>query len=176
MSWRNLGRPFRVAWRAADTTAALKAAYQAERDLALRPRLHGLWLLRAGWRLEAVAEVVGVQYRTVQRWVAWYRAGGLEVVRAHRMGGTGQLPFLSPADQKRVADEVATGRFRTGAEVRDWIAGEFGVTYTVAGIYSLLKRLRCAPKVPRPVHAEADLARQAAFKKGGSARRLRRLG
>lgn len=176
MSWRNLGRPFRVAWGTADTAAALKAGYEAERDRALRTRLHGLWLLRAGWRLEAVAEVVGVQYRTVQRWVAWYRAGGLETVRAHRMGGTGQASFLSPADRTRVADEVATGRFRTGAEIRDWIAGELGVTYTVAGVYSLLKRLRCAPKVPRPVHAAADPARQAAFQKGGSAERLPRPG
>ena len=175
MSWRNLGRPFRVAWGAADTAAALKVGYEGEQDPALRTRLHGLWLLRAGWQLEAVAEVVGVQYRTVQRWVAWYRAGGVEAVRAHRMGGTGQVPFLSPAAQARVADEVATGRFRTGAEIRDWIAGEFGVTYTVAGIYSLLKRLRCAPKVPRPLHAEADLARQAAFTKGDSAKRSQRL-
>jgi transposase len=115
-----------------------------------------------------VAEVLGVHYRSVQRWVAWYRAGGLAAVRARRMGGTGQAPFLSAEARAQVADEVATGRFRTAGEIRDWIAARYGVTYTVGGIYSLLKRLRCGPKVPRPVHARADRAAQAAWKRGGS--------
>ncbi|MBI4505733.1 MAG: helix-turn-helix domain-containing protein, partial [Chloroflexi bacterium] len=87
--------------------------------------MHGLWLLRDGWRLGEVSEVVGVHYRTVQRWVAWYGAGGLAAVQAHQMGGTGQAPFLTSAQEADVAAEVATGRFRTGEEVRAWIAERF---------------------------------------------------
>ena len=45
------GRRFLVTWCEGDTAEALKAAYQGERDLELRTRLHGLWLLRCGWRL-----------------------------------------------------------------------------------------------------------------------------
>ena len=123
-----------------------------------------MWLLRGGWTLSRVAEALGVHYRSVQRWAAWYRAGGLDAVRAHRMGGTGQEPFLSPAAEAAVAAEAATGRFRTGAEIRAWIEAEYGATYTVAGVYSLLKRLRCRPKVPRPLHTKADLGRQDARK------------
>jgi transposase len=83
------GRPFKVAWREEDTPEAFKAAYQRERDSEVRTRLHGLWLLRCGWRLGVVATVVGTHYRTVQRWVAWYREGGLLEVRRHKMGGPG---------------------------------------------------------------------------------------
>lgn len=115
-----------------------------------------------------------MHYRTVQRWVAWYRAGGMPMVRAHRMGGTGQAPFLTPAQEAEVAAAVETGRFRTGEEIRAWIAGQFGVAYTLGGIYSLLERLGCTPKVPRPVHAKADRAAQEAFQKGGSRKRSRR--
>ena len=165
------GRLFAVEWRVEDAEGALKAAYQAERDPAIRTRLHGLWLLRGGWTLGAVAKALGVHYRSVQRWAAWYRAGGLAAVRAHRMGGRGQEPFLSPAAQAEVAAEVETGRFRTGAEIGAWIHERYGATYTVAGVYSLLKRLRCAPKVPRPLHAKADIERQDARKKGGSSER-----
>lgn len=68
-----LGRPFVVDWPPTDTPAALKAAYQSERDPVIRPRLHRLWLLRTGRRLGEVAAVVGADYRSVQRWVAWYR-------------------------------------------------------------------------------------------------------
>jgi transposase len=92
------------------------------------------------------------------------------------MGGKGQVPFLTGEAQERVAEEVATGRFRTGGEIRDWIAEQYGVTYKMGGIYSLLHRLRCSPKVPRPLHAKADEEQQASWKKGGSTKPLRKLG
>ncbi len=69
------GRPFEVAWQESDTLETLKRAYQKERDPEVRTRLHGLWLLRCGWHLDKVAEALGIHYRSVQRWVAWYRQG-----------------------------------------------------------------------------------------------------
>jgi transposase len=163
-----------IEWRAEDTAEALKAVYLGARDRWVRMRLQALWLLRRGWRLEQVAEAVGAEYRSVQRWVAWYRRGGLAEVQAHAMGGVGQPARLTAELQEAIATEVATGRFRTAAEIRDWIAEEYQVDYTVAGVYGLLDRLRGAPKVPRPVHAQADRAAQTAWKKGGSGRRSRR--
>jgi len=170
------GRPFQVAWQAEDTAAALKSAYQREGEGALRQRLHGLWLLRRGWRLGAVANALGVHYRTVPRWVDWYRDGGVAAVRAHRMGGHGQPAYLSAEAQAAVADVVATGRFRTAAEVGDWIAATDGVRYRPGGLAGLLARLPCAPKVPRPLHEKADLAEQDRFKKGGSPSPWQQLG
>ncbi|HVE68193.1 MAG TPA: winged helix-turn-helix domain-containing protein, partial [Solirubrobacteraceae bacterium] len=46
-----------------------------------------------------------------------------------------------------------------------WVAERWGVHYTEGGMYALLQRLRCAPKVPRPVHEKADTAAQARWKK-----------
>ena len=169
------GRPFEVAWREEDMTEALKAVYRRDRDVELRTRLHGLWLLRTGRRLSLVAATVGVHYRTVQTWVAWYREGGLPNVLSHKMGGKGQEPYLSDEAQEQVAEEVATGRFRTAGEIRDWIAERYGVVYKVGGIYSLMHRLRCAPKVPGPIHAKTDQKQQASWKKGGSTKPLRKL-
>jgi transposase len=164
------GRLFEVVWREEDTPEALKAVYQKERNPQVRTRLHGLWLLRCGWRLGMVAEAVGAHYRSVQRWVAWYREGGLPQVRRHQMGGQGPHPFLSAQAEIQVSEIVATGQFRTAWEIRDWIAQQYGASYTLGGVYSLLKRLQCAPKVPHPVHAKADLELQAAWKKGVSSR------
>jgi transposase len=160
------GRPFVVSWRDEDSEAGLKAAYLRERDGVIRSRLHALWLMRAGCSLAEVTTALGVNYRSVQRWVAWYRRGGLALIRARRSGGKGQPAFLSVAAQAQVAQEVATGRFRTGAEMRDWIAQTFGVEYTVGGIYTLLKRLRGGQKVPRPIHPRTDLDQQETWKKG----------
>jgi transposase len=155
-----------VTWRENDTEAALKAAYLGEREGVVRARLHALWLLRVGRSLGVVTAALGVNYRSVQRWVAWYRRGGLTLLRTRRSGGVGQPPFLAPEAQAQVAAAVATGRFRTGAEIRDWIKQTYGVAYTVGGIYTLLKRLRGRQKVPRPLHPLTDQAQQEAWKKG----------
>lgn len=164
------GRPFVVNWREDDTEETLKAAYLGEHEGVIRSRLHALWLLRAGHSLGAVTTTLGVDYRSIQRWVAWYRRGGLSLVRSRRSGGKGQPAFLGADAQAGVAREVATGRFQTGAEIRDWIAQTYGVEYTVGGIYTLLKRLRGCQKVPRPIHPRTNRAQQEAWKKGGSGR------
>lgn len=159
------GRPFQIAWEAADTAERLHARYRAEKDAGKRLRLHGLWLLRQGRTLSAVAAAVGVHYRTVQQWVAWYRRGGVAAVTAPRAGGRGQPARLSPEQQAALAEQVATGRFRTAAEIRDWIAVEYGVTYR-SGVYDVLERLRCRPKVPRPLHVKTNQDEQERWKKG----------
>lgn len=166
------GRPFRVDWREGDSPERLRVAYQRERDIEVRTRLHGLWLLRSGRRLSTVAEIVGVHYRTVQTWVDWYRAGGVAEVVSHRLGGKGREPLLAYEAHEELAQEVATGRFRTAREIRDWIKERYGVSYTESGAYQLVRRLRCSPKVPRPIHTKADAEQQASWKKGGSKKPL----
>jgi transposase len=169
------GRRLRVAWETADTTEALRRAYRTEADAAVRMRVQGLWLLRSGRRVGEVAQALGVHYRTVQRWVRWYEAGGLAAVRAHRQGGAGPQPRLTAAQQEQVAAAVATGRFRTTAAVGEWIRTTFGVAYRPGGLATLLARLGCGPKVPRPLHANTDLDAQQGWKKGGLRRPSPRL-
>lgn len=156
----------RLVWEDQDTEAALREHYRQEADGEVRTRLHGLWLLRQGKPMTEIAATVGVHYRTVQRWVGWYRQGGLAEVCTRRGGGYGQPSYLTPEQEAAVKAEAATGAFHTAAEVRQWLDDRFGVSYTPKGIYSVLKRLKCHPKVPRPVHAKADLAAQEAWKKG----------
>jgi len=123
-------------------------------------------LRRGERRVGEVAAVIGVDYRSVQRWVGWYRRGGLAAIRAHRLGGPGQPPRLTPEQQEHLAQEVATGRFRNAIAIRAWVAETYGVTYSEGGMYSLLARLRCAPKVPRPLHENANPEEQEAWKRG----------
>jgi transposase len=132
----------------------------------VRARLHGLWLWRTGRLLDVVAEVVGAHYRSMQRWIAWYHQDGLTAVRARRMGGVGQHAFLTADAQAEIGDVVANGRFRTAGEVRDWIAARYRVSYTVGGVCSLLARLRCGPKVPRPINPKTSPEQQEAWKGG----------
>ena len=159
------GRPLQVNWHPEDTPEALKAAYLAEQDGRLRTRLHGLWLVRSGWQLNKAADVVGVHSRTVVEWMIWYRRGGVREVLSHKQAGRGSPCPLSAAQQRRLVEEVATGRFRTAGEIRDWIQSEYAVSYKPGSVYGLLKRLGCSRKAPRARHEKADTARQRSWKK-----------
>ncbi len=64
-------------------------------------------------------------------------------------------------------EEVGSGRFRTAGEIPDWIESEYGVRFKGNSIYSLLQRLGCSPKVPRPRREKADVEAQDSWKKGG---------
>src|SRR5215218_10441702 len=168
------GRKLTIAWAVEDDAARLYARYRRERRADVRPRLHALWLVRRGHTTREAAEVLGVDERTVQRWLGWYRAGGLAPIEGHHAGSQGAPWFLTAEQKAELADEVATGRFRTAAEIRRWVEERWGVRYTEGGMYALLARLGCRPKVPRPVHEKADAAAQARWKKGGSRRPSRR--
>jgi transposase len=161
------GRPLRIDWQAGDEAAALGAAYRRERDAEVRPRLQALWLVRQGRSLQDTAAVVGVHYRTLQTWLAWYRAGGLAAVRAHHQAGRGRAAWLSAEQQGQLVAQAARGGFFTAKDVQQWVADTFGVQYRLKGIYRLLARLGCQPKVPRPYNPRSTAAEQTAWKKGG---------
>lgn len=160
------GRPLRIAWQ--HTAAAVEAAYRRERDGIVRSRLQALWLVRQGHSLRDVAATVGVHYRTLQDWLRWYRQGGLAVVGQHRRAGKGRAGWLTAAQQAALAAEAATGQFFTAVDAVRWVETQFGVRYQRSGMYSLLERLGCHPKVPRPFNPRSTAAEQTAWKKGGS--------
>ena len=162
------GKRVEIAWEVEDTPEALRQRYRNEEEGEVRTRLQALWLLRTGWNLEQVAEVTGVHYRTVQRWVGWYRQGGTAEVCVHHEGGHGQPSWLTAEQEAAVAEEAAKGTFTTAADVRRWVAEQFGVTYRLKGIYGLLRRVRCHPKVPQPIHIKANPEAQEAWKKGAA--------
>ena len=161
-----IGRPLRIDWHADDTPAALKEAYLAEEVVSVRTRLHALWLIRSGWQIKAAAAAVGVAYRSAQRWVGWYRDGGLAEVVSRRMGGVGQPRFLSEAQEGLLVEAVGSGRFRTAGEIVDWVESAYGVRFKGNSIYSVLDRLGCSPKVPRGRHEQADVSAQKRWKRG----------
>jgi transposase len=164
-----------IAWQ--DDEATVRQRYQQERDPELRPRWHALWLARRGLSLRAAAGVLGVDERSVRRRVAWHRVGGLaEVGRRRRGDRRGQPAWLTAEQQAQLGAEASQGAFRTALEAAQGAAATFGVRSTASGMRSLLHRLHCRPKVPRPIAEQANPGAQAVWKKGGSPPRSWRPG
>jgi transposase len=160
------GRKLVVGWR--ETAEELGGRYRAERDGRLVRRWQALWLLRQGTTARETARLVGVAERTVQEWVAWYRAGGLAEVARRRRGGlrrTIREP-LNPAQLAALEQRARTVGFATVQQAIAWAADALGVRLTVEQMRRLFAKLRLRRKLPRPVSDRAGPAAQAAWKGG----------
>ena len=162
-----MSRTVVVAW--GETAEELEGRYRAERDVERRKRLCALWRVRAGDRTAEAGRAAGVGRRTVERWLGWYRAGGLADVlrRTPGHGATGQPHRLTAEQRAGLLEQAGRGEFRTYEEAREWVEAAYGVAYRPGGFYTTLRRLGVRPRVPRPVAEKADPARREAWKSGG---------
>lgn len=160
-----MGSHLQVEW--AETEAELKRLYQQERDHQNRTRLQALWYLRQGKTLLEAAELVGVDRTTVQRWVRWYRKGGIRDILTHRLGGPKHVNArLNSEQQEELERHASAGEFRTIWDGVIWAETQHGVTYTYWGMRGVFAKLKLRKKVPRPRNPKASSEEQEAWKKG----------
>lgn len=135
-----MSKVIKLEW--AESAEELQQRYRAERGLVQGRRLHALWLVRRGSGIEDAGRASGVDGRTVYRWLARYRAGGLELVirRPPPRDVTTSRGRLSDAQQRALLERCTTGGFRSYDDVCAWVRTEFGVEYTYQGMYAVLRR------------------------------------
>lgn len=169
------GPRLKIDWQEDEET--LHRLYREESVAEVRIRFHALWLVRKNYPVVQVAEVVGVNQRTVRKWISWYRQGGSNSIREHRYGGRqGQKPYLTKEQQEKLVEYAKEGNITTIGSALDWVRKEFGITYTIWGMRSLLERLKIKKKVPRPLADKASIKEQEAWKKGAWLPPLKKTG
>ncbi len=140
-----------------------------ERDAEQRDRLRAVALALQGRRTEEIRSILDRSRAFVQRWVYAYRDGGIEAIAATpHPGGPPRLPPQREAELKtridagpRPEDGVCTLR---GLDIQRILEEEFGVCYSLNGVYQLLHRLNYSCLKPRPRHEKNDPQAMAAFR------------
>lgn len=105
-----MGRQVAVEW--AESGEELRERFAGDRDAAWRARLQALWLVREGRGLAEASRDVGVGRRSLERWLGWYREGGLAEV-LWRVPGHG-----GPADGGATAGAGRAGGCRGVPDLR----------------------------------------------------------
>jgi transposase len=126
-----------TAWR--DDADALMRAYLDESSREIQTRLHALWLVRRGASVPATARTVGASVASVQRWLEWYRHGGLADVRRRQYRG--RVARLSKAQQRALLERARVQPFLSTQDAQRWVESHLGVRYTHSGMRWLLERL-----------------------------------
>jgi transposase len=155
--------------RTAGDLEQLDSLISAERDAVQRDRLRAARLALDGMKATAIARMLSRSRRFVQDWAYAYRDGGIEAIGA-AAGGV-RPPKLPPQQEQAFKQRFLAGPTAAdggvctlrGGDARRILEREFGVRYTLQGVYDLLHRLNLSCLVPRPKHRKNDPAAMAAW-------------
>jgi transposase len=140
-----------------------------EKDGRCRLRLIALAHLKDGKSCSQVGAALRVTRHAVMRWVQWFSAGGVARLAGlphdwstQRLAKAQEDAFRQAVEQ--LQRERGGGRVR-GEDIRQLLARQFGVAYSLNGVYDLMKRLSMVWISARAVSPYADPVAQAEFKK-----------
>lgn len=152
----------------------LRRRARLERDGRIAARLLAIANALDGMSRADAARAAGMDRQTLRDWVLRFNADGVDgLCDRKRPGGRS---FLNEGQQAVLRNMVLRGPDPDRDGVSAWrlvdicrlCEERFGVTYSVSGMFDLLKSLDLSWQKSRPRHPQADAAAQRAFKKGDS--------
>ena len=110
-------------------------------------RLQAVRLLKAGKPYRAVAMTVGASLSSVVRWQQSYRSNGKRGLRVKP--SPGRTPLLNQRQKERLARLLLQGPLEAGYTTNLWtlrrigelIRREFGISYTIANVWKLMRAM-----------------------------------
>lgn len=125
-------------------------------------RFRAIALLKEGYPPVEVARMIGVDRRSVRRWKASFRHGGIKSLKAKT--APGRPPKLHNKQKQQLARALMKGAKAAGFSTDLWtcprvmqlIRKKFGVPYHVDHIGRLLRSLGFSPQKPQRRAAERD--------------------
>jgi transposase len=166
----------------------LRQKVNKEHNAKQRDRYRAVALALEGMQTKAIMKILDRSKNFVQRWTYAYREGGIEAIMPKAQSGR---PAKLPQDKEQqfkqrilqgpseIDGGVCTIR---GKDAMRILESEFGVKYTLYGVYDLMHRLGLSCLKPRPKHRKnnPEIMRQwqdeAPFLSGKSDRSIRKNG
>jgi transposase len=152
------------------TSNQLLKIYRTEPNPRLARRIHGVYLASKGLTCPEIIKIIGASRRTIQQWVHKYNNGGMEELKDKPRPG--QPTKLPRAMEQQFCHRIESGPSKqddvsvlNGPAIKRLLEREFGVFYSLWGVYDLLYRLGYSCLCPRPEHEKADPKAQQEFKK-----------
>ena len=119
-------------------------------DKQQRRRIIVMRLIMVGFiRPRRIAQHFGISRRTLYYWIALLRYEGLDAALERKRRG-GRLPRVCGATLEAIQEGMKARRWKSGAQVRDWLREEQGIVLTLAGTYYWLRKLGWPARKSRP--------------------------
>jgi transposase len=154
-----------------EMTIALQEEIQRSDEARYDHRLHGVLLVSQGLSCYEVAQLLGQNPRTVERWVEHFNEHGFAGLQeGERSGRPRQLTQRQWAEvekalRKSPRDLGLEQTMWDGKMLSYWLNQRFKVKLGVRQCQRMFRQMGFRRRKPRPMIAQADPAAQAAFKK-----------
>jgi transposase len=139
----------------------LRQKARCEKDAQQRDRYRAVTMAIEGVLTGAIMEKLERSKNFVQRWSYAYRDGGIEGITVKPRSG--RPVKLSPQKEMAFKQRMTDGPADTdptctlrGTDARTILEKEFGVHYSLPGVYALMHRLGLSCLKPRPQHYKND--------------------
>ena len=139
----------------------LLSELKIERERKFADRIRVILLLDDGQKYQDIAKFLFLDERTILNWKHRYKEGGIEkLVNDHYMG---RISLLGSQQISHLKNELESRIFPTTHAVIEFVEQEFGISYTVGGMTSLLHRVGFSYKKPKGMPAKANAEDQRKF-------------
>ena len=140
----------------------LKVKARHETRAKQRDRYRAVALALEGRQTKEIMKMLDRSKNFVQRWCYAYRDGGIDAIAAKRQ--TGRPTKLARHQESQLTQRILAGPTEAddgvcslrGKDVQQILDKEFGVKYTLFGVYDLMHRLGLSCLKPRPKHRKND--------------------
>ena len=155
--------------KVAESEKEIKEMLRKEKDVRRTKRLQMLLAFKEDPKMgyEKVGKRIGVSGRQVMRWWKAYEKGGikrlLEIQSRGRKKGEGQK--VPDEAIEKLREEMLKGKIRTIKDGVAFIEREYGVRYSISGMYRIFKeKLRAKKKGGRKYSKKKDPKKESEFK------------
>ena len=150
----------------------IKRLMRKSKDVVIHRKLQAVLLHMKGQQNTKIAEIIGVDRKTVGRYIIQYKSGGVENLVPKKPPGRPSL--LDKFQEQEVyivisnntPEEVGFDGIKnwTAKIASEWIFRRFGVCYSIGGMTDLFHRLNLSYTRPTYVLEKADPEKQEEFK------------
>lgn len=150
-------------------TDDISSLIQATSNARKRTRLLAISHFIDGKSRTRIAQYLKVSRGSVNRWVSAYLANGLDgLVEQQHTGRPSRISEKQLSQLKKYVSDNAIkpdgGRLQ-GSDIIEYLQQEFGLSYSLSGVYKLLRKLDLVWITTRSKHPKQSLEAQEAFKK-----------
>lgn len=148
----------------------LKQRERETNDAQEKRRLMGIRLKIEGYSVTEIMKIMPVTQSGLLRWVDKFNEKGFDGLKSKPIPGKAAFLNKDQIEVVRLWLDEGPGEkhdcyFWTGKKLLEAIEREFGASYSLNGIYKLLKTLGYTRLVPKTRHYKSDPARAEEFKK-----------
>ena len=117
----------------------LNDALKRTKDGRERDRIRGIILIKKGYNVHEVADIMNVSVRTIYNWKKRYEKNGTKGLKTKQKPG--RKGKLSPEDVEKLIKLLKQKDYWTTKEVKELIKNEFGIEYTLRHVARILRKL-----------------------------------